>query len=154
MISPSMGRKFCRRGAVLVCECFVFRQKNKRTYFEFGRFSYEAYVLVSGLFFYFGRWLLAFSSSICHAELISASHREPLLVLLRGQILKRVQDDGGWCRLLTISFFLSRLARFGFRLRPGNGRLPILPIEGEMPEREEGVLNSATKIHLYFVITK
>ena len=25
---------------------------------------------------------------------ISASHREPLLVFLRGQILKRVQDDG------------------------------------------------------------
>ena len=28
-------------------------------------------------------------------------------------------------------FSLSRLARFGFRLRPGNGRLPVLPIEGE-----------------------
>ena len=28
-----------------------------------------------------------------HAELVSASHREPLLVLLRGQILKQVQDD-------------------------------------------------------------
>ena len=36
--------------AVLVCECF-FRQKNKRTYLSFGRFSYEAYVLMSGLFF-------------------------------------------------------------------------------------------------------
>ena len=28
-----------------------------------------------------------------HAELVSASHCEPLLVLLRGQILKQVQDD-------------------------------------------------------------
>ena len=27
---------------------------------------------------------------------ISASHREPFLVFLRGQILKRVQDDGVW----------------------------------------------------------
>ncbi len=40
---------------------FWFRQENKRTYFEFGQYSYEAYVLVSGLFFTlaFGRWLLA-----------------------------------------------------------------------------------------------
>ena len=39
---------------------FWFRQKNKRT-FEFGQYSYETYVLVSGLFFTlaFGRWLLA-----------------------------------------------------------------------------------------------
>ena len=28
-----------------------------------------------------------------HAELVSASHREPFLVFLRGQILKQVQDD-------------------------------------------------------------
>ena len=28
------------------------------------------------------------SLSYCHAELVSASHREPFLVLLRGQILK------------------------------------------------------------------
>ena len=40
--------------------------------------------------------------SYCHAELVSASHREPLLVLLRGQILKRVQDDGGKCWPLPI----------------------------------------------------
>ena len=40
-------------------------------------------------------WLLAFSSLYCHAELVSASHREPLLVLVRGQILKQVQDDVG-----------------------------------------------------------
>ena len=33
------------------------------------------------------------SLSYCHAELVSASHREPFLVLLRGQILKQVQDD-------------------------------------------------------------
>ena len=32
---------------------------------------------------------------------ISASHREPFLVLLRGQILKRVQDDVGWCEPLA-----------------------------------------------------
>ena len=55
-----MGRKFCRRGAVLVCECFVSTEEQKNI-FEFGRFSYEAYVLVSGLFFYFGFWLLAVS---------------------------------------------------------------------------------------------
>ena len=30
---------------------------------------------------------------MCHAELVSASHCEPFLVLLRGQILKQVQDD-------------------------------------------------------------
>ena len=35
-------------------------------------------------------------SFCCHAELVSASHREPFLVFLRGQILKRVQDDGVW----------------------------------------------------------
>ena len=39
-----------------------FRQKNKRTYLSFGRFSYEAYVLVSGLFLLWllsiGYWLL------------------------------------------------------------------------------------------------
>ena len=47
--------------------------------------------LVKGLvfsLFYFGYWLLAVGSSYCHAELVSASHREPLLLLLRGQILK------------------------------------------------------------------
>ena len=46
--------------AVLVCECFVSTEEQKNI-FEFGRFSYEAYVLVSGLFFTlaFGRWLLA-----------------------------------------------------------------------------------------------
>ena len=33
------------------------------------------------------------NASICHAEFSSASHREPYLVLLRGQILKQVQDD-------------------------------------------------------------
>ena len=76
------------------------------------------------------------------------------LLPLLGEILKQVQDDGGWCRLLTISFSLSRLARFGFRLRPDNGRLPVLPIEGKMPEWAEGVFNSAAKIMLYFVITK
>ena len=31
--------------------------------------------------------------TICHAELVSASGSEPFLVLLRGQILKQVQDD-------------------------------------------------------------
>ena len=46
--------------------------------------------------------------------------------------------DGVSCEPLVFS--LSRLARFGFRLLPGNGRLPILPIEGEMPEWAEGVL--------------
>ena len=67
--------------------------------------------------FYFGFWPLAFGSSICHAELVSASHREPLLVFLRGQILKRVQDDGGWCRLLAISFFslVKRASEFSTR---------------------------------------
>ena len=49
--------------------------------------------------FYFGYWPLAF---ICHAELVSASHCEPFLVLLRGQILKQVQDDVGGA-LLAIS---------------------------------------------------
>ena len=85
--------------------------------------------------FYFGYWLLAVSfwlfymscwnlrlsesrvklawampsvSKLNKVNFSSASHCEPLLVLLRGQILKRVQDDGGWCRLLAISFFLSR----------------------------------------------
>ena len=37
--------------------------------------------------------MLAETPYECHAELVSASHREPWLVLLRGQILKRVQDD-------------------------------------------------------------
>ena len=37
-----------------------------------------------------------------HPELVSGSHREPFLVPLRGQILKRVQDDGGKCWLLPI----------------------------------------------------
>ncbi|MBP3374669.1 MAG: hypothetical protein J6L60_09085, partial [Bacteroidaceae bacterium] len=32
-------------------------------------------------------------ASKCHAELVSASGSEPYLVLLRGQILKQVQDD-------------------------------------------------------------
>ena len=52
--------------------------------------------LVKGLvfsLFYFGFWLLAVGSSYCHAELVSASDCEPFLFLLRGQILKRVQDD-------------------------------------------------------------
>ena len=53
---------------------------------------YRTAIFVNVLF-YFGFWSLAFGSSICHAEFSSASHREPLLVLLRGQILKRVQDD-------------------------------------------------------------
>ena len=44
----------------------------------------------------------AFGSLYCHAELVSASHREPFLVLLRGQILKQVQDDGEKCWLLPI----------------------------------------------------
>ncbi|MBP3373389.1 MAG: hypothetical protein J6L60_02500, partial [Bacteroidaceae bacterium] len=33
------------------------------------------------------------NASKCHAELVSASGSEPYLVLLRGQILKQVQDD-------------------------------------------------------------
>ena len=65
---------------------------------SFGRHSYEAYVLVSGLIFLL--WPLAFGFSIRHAEFSSASHCEPLLVLVRGQILKRVQDDVGLCSLL------------------------------------------------------
>ena len=44
--------------AVLVCECFVFSIEEQKNIFEFGRFSYEAYVLVS--LFYFGFWPLAF----------------------------------------------------------------------------------------------
>ena len=65
-----------------------FRQKNKRT-FEFGRFSYEAYVLVSGLFFYFSFWPLAFGFWL----LVLSCFPRAFLVLVRGQILKRVQDD-------------------------------------------------------------
>ena len=42
---------------------FRFRQKNKRTYFLL--------------------WPLAFGFALRHAELVSASHREPFLVLLR-----------------------------------------------------------------------
>ena len=41
--------------------------------FEFGRHSYETYVLMSGLFFLL--WLLAFGFSIRHAEFSSASVR-------------------------------------------------------------------------------
>ena len=51
-------------------------------------------------------------------------------------------------------FSLSLSALRNFQPVPGNGRLPILPIEGEMPEWEEGVFNSTAKIMLYFVITK
>ena len=40
------------------------------------------------------------NDSKCHAELVSASHREPFLVLLRGQILKRVQDDHQLCSVV------------------------------------------------------
>ena len=40
-----------------------------------------------------------------HAEFSSASHREPLPVPLRGQILKRVQDD----ILLGAGFVINRL---------------------------------------------
>ena len=32
-------------------------------------------------------------TSQSHPELVSGSHCEPILILLRGQILKRVQDD-------------------------------------------------------------
>ena len=39
------------------------------------------------------RFLFSCLLSSRHAELVSASHRDPFLVLLRGQILKRVQDD-------------------------------------------------------------
>ena len=37
--------------------------------------------------------LQASSCPSCHAELVSASHREPPPVPIRGQILKQVQDD-------------------------------------------------------------
>ena len=37
---------------------------------------------------------------MCHAELVSASHCEPFLVLLRGQILKQVQDDHQLCSVV------------------------------------------------------
>ena len=40
------------------------------------------------------------NDSKCHAELVSASHREPFLVLLRGQILKQVQDDHQLCSVV------------------------------------------------------
>ena len=40
------------------------------------------------------------NASICHAEFSSASHREPFLVLLRGQILKQVQDDHQLCSVV------------------------------------------------------
>ena len=48
--------------AVLVCE-FFFDRRTKEHILSFGRFSYEAYVLVSGLFFTlaFGRLLILLS---------------------------------------------------------------------------------------------
>ena len=52
---------------------FLFSTVEQKNIFEFGQYSYEAYVLVSGLFF-----TLAFGSSLCHAELVSASHCEPI----------------------------------------------------------------------------
>ena len=46
--------------------------------------------------------------SLRHAELVSASHRESFLVLLRGQILKQVQDDFGRFLLFLHSFWSSQ----------------------------------------------
>ena len=40
------------------------------------------------------------NDSKCHAEFSSASHREPFLVLLGGQILKQVQDDHQLCSVV------------------------------------------------------
>ena len=81
----------------LVCECFVSTEEQKNI-FEFGRFSYEAYVLVSGLFFYFGFWPLAVGFwllALLYVMLNLVQHLTASLFLhfLRGQILKRVQDD-------------------------------------------------------------
>ena len=43
---------------------------------------------------------------------------------------------------------------FGVRPLHANGRLQILPIEGEMPVWAKGVFNHTAKIQLYFVKTK
>gem|GEM_PF-6471815 len=43
-----------------------------------------------------------------HAELVSASHREPLLFPVLGQILKQVQDDFGRFLLFLHSFWGSQ----------------------------------------------
>ena len=76
---------------------FVFRQRTK-SIFEFGRFSYEAFVLMSDSF--------------------------------------------------------SRLARLLSVPLPGVGRLPVLPIEGKMPERAEGVFQFRCKDTTLFCIYK
>ena len=47
-------------------------------------------------------------------------------------------------------FSLSLSALRNFQPVPGVGRLPVLPIEGKMPEWAEGVFNSAAKIQIYF----
>ena len=47
-------------------------------------------------------WAMPSVSKLNKVNFVSASHREPFLVLLRGQILKRVQDDVGKCWLLPI----------------------------------------------------
>ena len=44
--------------------------------------------------------VLITSTAKCHPELVSGSHREPFLVLLRGQILKQVQDDHQLCSVV------------------------------------------------------
>ena len=100
-----MGRKFCRRGCGFSLWIF-FSTEEQKNIFEFWPALLCSLCTYVWSLFYFGRWLLAFSSSICHAEFSSASHREPLLVLLRGQILKQVQDDGGWCEPLAGCWFL------------------------------------------------
>ena len=50
-------------------------------------------------------WTLA----LCHPEFSSGSHREPLLVLLRGQMLKQVQHDVWWMPLVMRGSCLPRV---------------------------------------------
>ena len=72
------------------------------------------------------RFLFSCLLSSRHAELVSASHREPFLVLLRGQILKRVQDD---ICVLTAHRSLCAIKKFftkpNFRINPaGKSKVP------------------------------
>ena len=79
--------------------------EEQKNIFEFGQYSYETYVLVSGLFFTlaFGRWLLALHYVMLKFAVKRGQSQACLGMPNVSKLnnVKQVQDDVGWCWLLA-----------------------------------------------------
>ena len=103
---------------------FVFRQRTK-SIFEFGRFSYEAFVLMFDSFSRLARFVVR--SPSWRRPIVSPSHRG------------RTRPLEDWLNV---------------NLCRSEGSAVLCATEVRCPNGQKGSFNSAVKIQLYFVITK